>query len=338
METSRKIVYTIILVFLLIFSYSFAIMKIEGLPFLDALYFSIITITTTGYGDYTPTTYEGRILTIIYLFFGIGIVMYLFGIIAQFIIEGEFKNLVRMRKMENRIKELKDHYIICGFGRIGRIVANKFKKEKIPFIVIDINKEILKEELNKDPNFNFIVGDARKDETLKKAKIEKAKGLITTLPTDADNVFITLSAKGLNPKIKVVAKADEEEAIKKLKRAGADKVVSPYMIGGLRLAEVALRPGILDFVSTFINIAKYEYGEDVELRKFIVEKGSEIDGKSLYESDIRKKVGLTILGIKKGDNLIINPPSDIIINAGDEIYAFGSGSQLKSLEKMVKNK
>ncbi|EHP83197.1 potassium channel family protein [Methanotorris formicicus] len=336
METSKKILYTIIFVFLLIFSYSFAIMKIENLSFLDALYFSIITITTTGYGDYTPTTYEGRILTIIYLFFGIGIVMYLFGIIAQFIIEGEFKNLVRMRKMENRIKELKNHYIICGFGRTGKIVVNKFKEDDIPFIVIDINKEILKEELDKDPNFNFIVGDARRDETLKRAKIKSARGLIATLPTDADNVFITLSAKGLNPEIKVVAKADEEEAIKKLKRAGADKVVSPYMIGGLRMAEVAVRPGILDFVSTFINIAKYEYGEDIELKKFVVEESSEVDGKSLCDSQIRKASGVTVLGIRKGDRMIINPSPNIVINAGDEIYAFGSDKQLKYLENMVK--
>jgi voltage-gated potassium channel len=336
MEATRKIAYTIVLVLLLIFSYSFAIMKIENLDFLDALYFSIITITTTGYGDYTPTTYEGRILTIIYLFFGIGIVMYLFGIIAQFVVEGEFKNLVRMRKMEKRIKELKNHYIICGFGRMGKIVANKFRKENIPFVVIDLNKEILKEELDKDQNFNFIVGDARKDEILKKAKIEEAKGIVATLPTDADNVFITLSAKELNPKIKVVAKADEEESIKKLKRAGADKVVSPYVIGGLRLAEVTIRPGILDFVSTFINIAKYEYREDIELRKFVVESGSEIDGKTLCDSQIRQKTGVTVLGIRKGNNLVINPSPDTVINGGDEIYAFGSESQLKFLERMIK--
>lgn len=182
------------------------------------------------------------------------------------------------------------------------------------------------------------MGDAKKEEVLKKAKIDKAKGLIATLPSDADNVFLTLTARELNPNILITAKADEKEAIRKLKIAGANRVVSPYLIGGLRMAEVSVRPGILDFLSTFIKIAKDEYEEDIELRKFVIEKDSELAYKSLKDANIRGKTGATILGIRREKEFCINPYPEFILKPGDVIYAFGTEENLKYLENLVKKK
>jgi len=339
METSKKLIIVAVLSITLILTYAYLISIIEGVDYFTALYFSVITITTTGYGDFTPKTFLGRALTVVYLCIGVGIVMYLFSLIAEFIVEGKFEEFVRLKKMRNKIKTLKDHYIICGYGRLGRVVGEKFIEEDIPFIAIDINEEVLMEEYEKYPDkFLYIVGDAKKDEVLKKAKIDKAKGLIATLPTDADNVFLTLTARELNPDILITAKADEKEAIKKLKIAGADRVVSPYLIGGLRMAEVSVRPGILDFITTFIKIAKDEYREDVDLKKFVIEKGSELEYKSLKDANIRGRTGATILGVKRGNEFYINPSPELILKAGDVIYAFGTEENLKYLENLIKKK
>jgi voltage-gated potassium channel len=339
METSKKLIIVAVLSITLILTYAYLISIIEGVDYFTALYFSVITITTTGYGDFTPKTFIGRALTVVYLCIGVGIVMYLFSLIAEFIVEGKFEEFVRLKKMKNKIKTLKDHYIICGYGRLGRVVGEKFIEEDIPFIVIDINEEVLMEEYEKYPDkFLYIVGDAKKDEVLKKAKIDKAKGLIATLPSDADNVFLTLTAREMNPDILITAKADEKEAIKKLKIAGADRVVSPYLIGGLRMAEVSVRPGILDFITTFIKIAKDEYREDVDLKKFVIEKGSELEYKSLKDANIRGRTGATILGVKRGNEFYINPSPEFILKAGDVIYAFGTEENLKYLENLIKKK
>ena len=329
METSKKLVIVATLSIILILTYAYLISIIEGVDYFTALYFSVITITTTGYGDFTPKTFMGRVLTVVYLCLGVGIVMYLFSLIAEFIVEGRFEEYMRLKKMKNKIKAIKNHYIICGYGRLGRVVGEKFIEDGIPFIAIDIDEDVLREEYEKFPDkFLYIVGDAKKEDVLKKAKIDKAKGLIATLPTDADNVFLTLTARELNPKILITAKADERDAIRKLKIAGADRVVSPYLIGGLRMAEVSVRPGILDFITTFVKIAKDEYEEDIDLKKFVVEKGSELEYKSLKDANIRGRTGATILGIKRENEFYINPNPEFIIKAGDVIYAFGGQENL----------
>lgn len=312
-------------------------MNIEGLDLLNSIYFSIVTISTVGYGDYTPKTEIGKILSSVFIIFGVSTGLYTLGSLAEFFIEGHFKKTRWMMRMKNRIGKLNDHYIICGYGRIGKVVVDKLRKEGVDFVVIDNDPEILINELEKDQDFNFIKGDATVDETLINAGIDRAKCLISTLPTDSDNVYIVLSAKRLNPELYIIAKADEIVAMDKLLMAGADKVVSPYIIGGLRLAELALKPDILDFVSTFISIAKYEYNEDMEIRKIVIRENYNIVGKSLSETQIRQKSGATIIGIKKGNNLIINPRPDVIVNSNDEIYAFGTREQLDNLENLISN-
>ena len=336
MEVVNRIKLSILTMILLILIYALVMMYLEGLSFTNALYFSIVTISTVGYGDITPTTELGKVVSSIYILCGVGIGLYALGNVAEFFVSGYFKKTDRMRKMEKRIKNLKDHYIICGYGKCGRVVTKKLRRSGAKYVVIDINEKILEEELENNPNFNYIVGDATHDEVLIKAGIKKAKGLISAVSRDSDNVYITLSAKRLNPNVFVVAKAEEKVSMDKLLIAGADRVVSPYVIGGLRMAALALKVDILDFISTFMSIARYEYGEDLEIRKIEVRSNSPLAGKKLYESRIREKFGANIIGIKKKDRVIINPSADAEISAGDIIYAFGTGEQLDNLEKVAK--
>ncbi|ABO35951.1 TrkA-N domain protein [Methanococcus maripaludis C5] len=335
MEAIEKIKIGILVLFVLIISFSLIFMQIEGWTLLQAIYFSVATISTVGYGDFYPTTDLGQFLTILFIIFGVSTGLYTLGAFAESFIGGYFKKYNRMVKMKKRIDTLENHYIVCGYGRIGRVVVDRLKESGLDYVAIDSNSEILKAEFEKNPEFNYIVGDATHDEYLIEAQIGRAKALISTVSTDSDNVYITLSSKRLNTNLYVVSKADEQVAMDKLLIAGADKVVSPYMIGGLRVAELAMKPGILDFVSTFMSIAKYEYDEDLEIRKIIIHKNSKIIGKTLTESQIRYNSGATIIGIKKENDLLVNPGPEVTLEYNDHIYAFGTSEQLDALESMV---
>lgn len=208
--------------------------------------------------------------------------------------------------------------------------AKKFKNAGVPFVVIDEDQQTIEEVLEKYPNLIYIVGDATSDDILYKAGIERAKGLITVVDSDAENVFITLSAKRLNPNIYTVAKAENKNTVDKLLKAGADRVVSPYDIGGSRIAEMSLKPEVLDFVSSLMDTSR-----DMEITKFQVFETSELIGKTLYESKIRQKTGATILAIKKDDELLVNPSPDTVLGGGDIIYAFGTKKQLEELKKIL---
>ena len=336
MDVVDKIKISIFVMFSLIMVYAELMAYFEGLGLLNAIYYSITTITTVGFGDFVPITSIGKIITTIYVLLGVSIGLYTLGNFADFFIGGYFQKTKQLKIMDKKISKLKNHYIICGYGKSGKIVADKFEKEGIEYIIVDNNAEILENELSNNSNFKYIVGDATHDEILYKAKINDAKGIISSVSRDSDNVYIVLSSRRINPDLYIVAKADEQVAMDKLVIAGADKVVSPYIIGGLRMAELAVKPGILDFVSTFMSIAKYEYDEDLEIRKIIVEKGSELHNNTISNMNVRQKSGATIIGIKKENNLITNPPADIVLDSGDILYAFGTTEQLDSLENLAK--
>ena len=259
-----------------------------------------------------------------------GAVAYTFGNIASFFIEGHFKQLFRRKKMHNKLKSLNDHFIICGFGKLGRYVAKKFKDAGVPFVVIDSDEGKIKEIVEKDPKLIYIVGDATSDDILLRAGIKRAKGLISVVGNDAENVFITLSARRLNPNLYIVAKAENENTVDKLLKAGADRAVSPYVIGGLRIVEMALKPEILDFVSSLMDVSL-----DIEIGRYIVSRNSKVVGKTLYESQIRQKTGATILAIKKSNELYVNPSPDVVLREGCEIYAFGTKDHLEKLKEIL---
>ncbi|ENN95992.1 TrkA-N domain-containing protein [Methanocaldococcus villosus KIN24-T80] len=328
-DSIKKIFFGILSLLLLIFIQTLVYSSIEGWDLFTSFYVSVITISTVGYGDFVPKTFLGRVVTIIYIFVGVGLVAYTLSNVASFLIEGHFKKIFKMRKMIEKIKKLKDHYIVCGYGRLGRVVVDELKKSNIPYVVIDINEDVLKEAVEMDNDLICIVGDATLEETLEKANIRKAKGLISVVGSDAENVFITLTAKSLNPNIFVVAKADKSSTLDKLIKAGADRAICPYIVGGMEIAKIAINPEILEFIHSLVANE-----EDMEVRRLTI-KNEALDGKTLRESKIREKTGATILAIKKGNKMITSPPPEVKLNVGDVVYAFGKREQLEKLSKYL---
>jgi voltage-gated potassium channel len=246
---------------------------------------------------------------------------------AKFIIEGEIQELVGRRRLEKKIKELKDHYIICGYGRMGRIIARELKSEKVKLIVIEKNPAVHEKE-----EAFVIIGDATEDDLLKEVGIEKAKGLISVLPTDAENLYVVLSAKGLNPDLFIVARAGEEGSEQKLLRAGADRVISPYHIGGLRIAHTVLKPAVVDF----IELATKSGNIDLQMEEIPIPEGSGLMGLSLDQCGIGRDLGVIIVAIKKpSGDMKFNPTFRTLVEPGDTLIALGEVSKLKELEDMV---
>jgi len=302
-------------------------MVVEGWGFLDSLYMTVITLTTVGYKEVKELSSSGRWFTIILIISGVGTMLYALRIGAKFLLEGEIQELFGRSRLEKKIKELKDHYIICGYGRMGRIIAKELKGEQVKFVAIEKTPGLYEKE-----EALILVGDATRDDILKEAGIERAKGLISVLPTDAENLYVVLSAKGLNPYLFIVARAGEEGSEQKLLRAGADRVISPYHTGGLRIAHTVLKPAVVDF----IEFATKSGNIDLQIEEIPIPGGSELTGLTLDQCGIGRDLGVMIVAIKKptGD-MKFNPTFRTVIEPGDTMIALGEASKLKILEKMV---
>jgi voltage-gated potassium channel len=304
---------------------------IEGWDFLDSLYMTIITLTTVGFKEVHYLSSNGKLFTIILIIGGVGAVLYALRTGAKFILEGEFQEIFGRKRLEKKLKDLKDHYVVCGYGRMGKIIAKELDHEKLEFAVIEKNGGIFDEKTD----MLVIQGDATKDEILKKAGIEKAKCLISVLPTDAENLYVVLSSRGLNPHLLIVARAGEEGSEQKLLRAGADRVVSPYYIGGLRIAHTVLKPAVVDF----IEFATKSGNIDLQIEEITVQEGSRLVGLSLDECGIGRDMGIIIVAIKhKSGEMKFNPTFRSIINLGDTLIAVGETPKLKILEEMAASK
>ena len=317
------------ILFIVMFIGSFGFMLIEHWDFLDSLYMTIITITTTGFEEVHPLTHTGRIFTIVLLVMGIGSIAYTGGRAAQLLIENQ---IIRRRRMSKKLEELKDHYIVCGYGRMGRYICEELASAKVKFIVIDNEPDKIERLINM--SYLYLNGDATSDEALTTASIQKAKGLVAVLSNDAENVFTTLSAKALNPNLYVVARAVEEETESKLKKAGANRVVKPYEIGGNRMAELLLRPGVIEF----IDVVARERSVDLSMEEFLVNEKSELIGKSLAESPIRKELNIIIVSInKQKGGFIYNPKSSTVIEKDDKLIALGEKANLAEMNKLCRS-
>ncbi len=305
---------------------------IEGWSFFDALYMTVTTITTVGFGETHPLSNSGRGFTLILIVFGVGTILYTLNNAARIVIEGEIQEIFGRRKVEKKIKELKGHYIVCGYGRMGMVICKELKEKGARFAVIEkapMTSDVL------DSEMLMVRGDATRDEVLKQAGIERAKGLISVLPTDAENLYVVLSAKVLNPDLSIVARAGEEGSEQKLLRAGADRVVSPYHIGGLRIAHTVLQPSVVDF----IEFATRSGNIDLQMEEIYVREGAGISGTTLDQCGIGRELGIIIVAIKRtGGDMKFNPTFRTVIKPGDVLIALGEKDKLKILEDMAEKK
>lgn len=308
----------------------FGYMKFEHVTLLDAVYMIVITLSTVGFKEVVPFDVPGKVITICIIITGVGTMAYTVGQIIEMMVEGQVIGYRRRRRMEKKIHELKDHYIICGYGRVGHEVAKGFATQKIAFVVIDSKAETA-QELN-GSGVPYIVGDASSDETLEAAGVRGAKGLVASSDSDVTNVFVTLSARVLNPKLYIVARASYVESEKKLKKAGADRVISPYFIAGQRMASMALKPIAVDFIDTMMLDDKAEHN----IEEIKIHKDAAVAGKTIGDLEVKRKTGATILAVKKEQgSLELHPSAKTKIDAGDTIVVLGTSTELHELESML---
>lgn len=330
MDTVRHIRFSLAILIGIIALGTLGYALIEDWSFFDALYMTVITLATVGFREVHDLSDGGKAFTILLIIFGAGIIAYAVGSLFQFMIEGQLRKILGRKKLEKVIDKLRDHYIVCGYGRIGAYICREFLARPTPFVVVE-RDETLCERLDKE-GILFVRGDATDDETLIKAGILKARGLITAVTSDTSNVYITLTARGLNPHLFILARSGEEGSEKKLQRAGASKVISPYTIGAARMAQAVLRPSVVDF----IEIATAGHNLELQLEEISVRPASRLVSKTLISSGIRKELGVIIVGIKKGDGqMVFNPASATVIEAEDILITLGEPAKIQNLERIA---
>jgi voltage-gated potassium channel len=302
---------------------------IEGYSLFDAFYMTLITITTVGYQEIHPLSRTGRIFNSFLIFFGVSAMFFAVGAMTQTIIELQLQDRYGKRRIKRVIMQMKDHYIVCGFGRVGRNAAFELQKAGVPFLVIDRNEQRV--ERATQAGMTALMADATRDETLREAGVLRARGFIAALATDAENVFVILSAKTLNPHLTVVTRASEEDAEQKLRRAGADTVFSPYSIAGHRLAQALIRPHVVQL----IDFAGRTMGLDVTMEQLRVTAESEFAAKKLGDL-ARRESGVIVLAISKSDGrMIFNPARETEVAAGDVLIVMGEQPSLRALEGLL---
>jgi voltage-gated potassium channel len=303
---------------------------IEHYPPFDAFYMTLITITTVGYAEVHPLSPAGRVFNSFVIFFGVTIMLLAVGGMTQAIIELELNQYFVKRRTKKMIDQLHDHYIVCGFGRVGRGAAAELRRAGVPFLIVDRNDERV--EWAMKSGMLAVLADATDDETLRDAGVLRAKGLIATLQSDADNLFAILSAKALNPALLVSARVASEQSEKKLRLAGADYVFAPYDMTGNRMAQVMLKPHVFQF----IDFTTKSIGLNVGIEQVRVTGSSEFASKTLEQMQIRKELGVIVLAIRKADGrMLFNPPAEAAVEAGDHLIAMGESADLQRLEQRV---
>ena len=305
---------------------------VVGWGWFDALYMTAITITTVGFLEVHPMGAGGRVFTMVLALGGVFTAFYAAAEFIRAVVTGEIRTVLGRQRMESRLEKLSGHFVVCGFGRMGRLVAEEFSSAGLPFVVVDRDAKVL--EGFAIPHGIPLVGDATADEVLRRAGVERARALVTAAASDADNLFITMSARLINEKLFIVARAESEGADVKLRRAGASRVVSPYNIGGHRVAQAVLRPNAMDFIELATRTGHLELQiEEVEVRT-----GSRLVGSSIKASPVRSELGIIIVAVKKPSaKMAFNPSPDSLIEAGDVLITLGHRQQLDRLEEMAGN-
>jgi voltage-gated potassium channel len=306
---------------------------IEDWTLIDSIYMTVITVSTVGFKEVYSLSPTGRIFTVGLIIVGVGFITYGAASIVQFMVEGQLRSILGRKKLEKKISKLKNHYIICGYGRIGTHICRELEAKPVPFVVVE--SEPNKIERLEEEGTLYVAGDATVDETLIQAGIRSAKGLITAVTSDTENVYITLTARGLNPDLFILARASEEASETKLKRAGASKVISPYVMGAARMAQAILRPSVVDF----IEIATAGKNYELQIEESRVAADSVLVGKNLITSGIRKDFGVIIVAINKHDGqMLFNPAPETVIDSGDTLITLGEPAAIENLDVLAGSK
>ncbi len=303
---------------------------IEGWSWFDSFYMVVITLSTIGYQEVHPLSHAGRIFNTALIIAGVSLVFLMIGSLTQALLEFELVKLFGKRRMERELANLKGHYIICGAGRVGHSVARELARKPRPFVIVESDE---KQAAQLDPKWLCLIGDAASEKTLREAGIDRAAGLVAATTTDATNIYIVLTARSLNPKLKIIARASEPAAEKHLKTAGADSVISPYAAAGHRIAQSFLRPNVLDF----LDIATAHAGTlEMIIEEIRVSEGSPLANSTVGSSRIHHQFGIMILAIRRADGETrFNPTAQDAIHAGDYLIAMGEPPQLAKVEALA---
>ena len=305
-------------------------MLVEDFRFVEALYMTVITITTAGFTEVRPLSDEGRLFTVSMLILSWVSLAWAITRIIQYIINGEINKYFKTRKVMQSIGKLENHVIICGFGRNGQQAAKTLGFHNKPFVVIEKREELVEQFLQDHPNLLYLIGDATNDDLLKQAGIEHAHALISTLPADADNVYIVLSARSLNGHIRIISRASESTAAPKLKKAGANHVIMPDKIGGTHMATLVSKPDVIEF----IDFISGEEGEAIHIESVdYLQLPESIRDKSLKEVMEWNKTGVTCIGVKiSSGKFVVNPPQETIISSNTKVFVLGTRHQIEQMK------
>jgi voltage-gated potassium channel len=320
-------VFAVALLVLIIAGGTIGYVVIEGWGAWDAFYMTIITITTVGYMEIHPLSRAGQAFTVVLLLSGVGAALYTFTLLATVVVEGGLPKRLQRRRHERMLESIKDHFIICGYGRIGSIVAQQFRRQRIPYVVIERSPDRVQTAI--EEGALGVEADASREEVLKRVGIERARGLIAVVGTDADNVYAILSARVMRPDLFIIGRAETEDATLKLKRAGADRVISPYQIGGVQIAQTALRPAVVDFM----ELATSSDNLELAMEQIKIATDSALAHRSILEANLRQRYGVIVIGIQREDSRMeFNPSPDTAIRPGDKLVVLGNPESLKQLE------
>ena len=327
----KKISISVLVLFVILINGTIGYMLIEGSNMTDSLYMTVISITTVGFSEVIPLSPAGKYFTIILIFGGVGLFLFIVSLITQAMVEGGLHTFLGRRHMEKKLADLKNHYIVCGFGRIGKVISKILHENRRTFVIIENNPEEIK--IIKELGYLVMAGDSTSDDTLQKAHINNAKALIAVTSSDADNVYIILSARVLNPNIFILARSSGKKgAESKLLRSGANKVFSPYEIGARRMAQSLLRPTVIDFID--LTVHDGELG--LRLEELRVSDQATFANKTLMDSGIRSEYDLIVVAIKreKGE-MLFNPNPNTQILPGDILVVLGEHDNIQGLEKRL---
>ena len=302
-------------------------MVVEGWGAWDAFYMTVITITTVGYREVHPMSRAGEAFTVVVILGGVGTFFYGIALFLALIDEGQFVDRFARRRFARMLDELQDHFILCGFGRMGEIIAREFARQREPFVVIDRDPERVHVAL--ELGYLAVAADASNEDVLRRIRIDRARGLLAAVSTDAENVYAVLSARLLKPDLFIVGRAETEDARTKLIRAGADRVISPYHLGGLQLAQTALRPAVVDFV----QLATSSDNLDLNLEQVHIDHASPLAGQTIVDAGLRHRFGVVVVGIRRADGRMdFNPEPETAMRPGDDLVVLGRTASLRDLE------